>query len=279
MKIGPYSVSSVVSHSFALDGGAMFGVVPKPLWERSLPADERNRIPMVTRLLLLESSDAKILIDLGCGDKFNSKMSDIYKCVRRTSVPLHEVVPQVTHVLITHLHFDHVGGVSYYDAGGSLATSFPNAQHLVPRRQWEYAKDPNVREKASFLPENLTPLNSVTLRCVDDAEEVAPNIRVWESNGHTPGMLWVEIFDESATLVFPSDLMPTSHHVPLPYVMGYDMCARTIIEEKDAFLKKAVENNWIVVFEHDRDLAAARLAIENGRAKVREEVQIPEITS
>lgn len=275
MKIGPYYISELVTHHLALDGGAMFGAVPKALWQKVIAADERNRIPMLTRLLVLESQDAKILIDLGCGDKFSEKVADIYDINRQTDTALHQVISDITHVIITHLHFDHVGGVSYLDSSAELQLSFPKAEHIVSAAHWQYAARPNIREKASFFKQNLEPLAQAKLRKVSNGEEVLPNIRVWESFGHTKGMLWLEIFDENKTLAYAADVVPTAHHLPLPYIMGYDMCAETMVAEKEAFLQRAADPNWIVVFEHDRDTAAARIELVEGRARVVETVKLP----
>ena len=275
MKIGPYKISQIVTHHLALDGGAMFGVVPKPLWEKSIAADSRNRIPMLCRLLVLESAEHKVLIDLGCGDKFGEKLADIYDCKRQTSLALHQLLEGLTHVLITHLHFDHVGGVSYYDSEQKLQLSFPQAQHCISATHWKYGQAPNQREKASFFRENLEPLSTANLRCVQNGDLVLPNIRMWESSGHTKGMMWVEIFDESTTMVFATDVVPTAHHLPLPYIMGYDMCAETMIAEKEEFLAAAAAQNWILVFEHDRDTVAARISLDAGRAKIAERIDLP----
>lgn len=275
MQIGPYNIYQVVTHDFALDGGAMFGVVPKTLWSKLIPADERNRIPMVSRILLLVSDNAKVLIDLGCGDKFNSKLADIYAVERRTKAPLHSLLPDITHVLITHLHFDHVGGVSHLDEKGEPQLSFPNACHVLSRVHWEYSKSPSARERASFFPDNLQPLAGANRQLVEDGAEVLEGIRIHLTHGHTHGMYWLEITDGQRTLVYPSDLMPTAHHIALPYIMGYDLCAETTLREKEAFLNKAIENNWIVVFEHDRDHVAGELEFSDGRPVLARTVALP----
>ena len=280
MRVGPYEISTYVSHDFGLDGGAMFGSVPKVLWEKRIPADEKNRVPLVSRILILESSTHKIIVEMGCGEKWSEKERDIFNFSARSSRPLHKVLEGVSDVILTHLHFDHAGGLSYLDENQELKLSFPDAKYYLQATHWDYVKNPVQREKASFLKENIEPLNQVDLRLSTNGQQILPNIRVWELSGHTRGMQWVEVFDESNTLVFPADLIPTAHHLPTPYVMGYDICAERTFLEKEAFLTQAVSDDWTLVFAHDLNTAAAKVGrSSSGRFEVAELVPIPEITA
>ena len=264
MQIGRYRVSFHNHGTFRLDGGAMFGSVPKVLWERVAPADDANRIVMATRSLIIEHGERKMLVDTGCGDKWNAKTRAIFDLPDAAYQP----VAGVTDVLLTHLHFDHAGGISRLESGMPLP-NYPHAIHHVPRENLANARDPHPRERASYLAENIDMLSQVDLRLTDDNLDVWPGLTVHRSDGHTRGLMWLTLADGGETLAYPTDLVPTSHHLPLPYAMGYDMCAETVIEEKRLFLDQAVAGNWLVVFEHDPVVEAARLAFdERGRAVV-----------
>lgn len=264
MQIGRYRVSFHNHGTFRLDGGAMFGAVPKALWERVAPADDANRIVMATRSLIIEDGKRKMLVDTGCGDKWNPKTRGIF------GIPdgPYEPVEGVTDVLLTHLHFDHAGGLSRLENGAPVP-NYPHAMHHVPRENLANAQNPHPRERASYLAEIIGVLSQVDLRLTDDGQAIWPGLTVHRSDGHTRGLMWLTLSDGGETLAFPSDLIPTSHHLPLPYAMGYDMCAETVIEEKRQFLEQAVTGNWLVVFEHDPTVASGRLAFdERGRAGV-----------
>ena len=180
----------------------------------------------------------------------------------------------VTDVLLTHLHFDHAGGISRFGEKG-IEPCYPGAVHFVGRDNYENAKAPNVREKASYLPENVDAVAMVSHRFTEDGDEVWPGITVHQANGHTRGLQWVNVSDGGITIVFPADLIPTSKHLPLPFVMGYDICAERALAEKEAFTANAVAEGWIVVFEHDPVLGAAKVAFDDrGRAVVAEPVEL-----
>lgn len=270
MQIGRFSVRVHNHGFFRLDGGAMFGAVPKTMWSRVAPADESNRILMATRSLVIEDGGRKMLVDVGCGDKWNEKTRAIFDFPEGPYRP----VPGVTDVLITHFHFDHAGGISRFE-GDTPVANYPDAIHHVPRANLENARHPNVRERASYLAENLDVLDTVDSRRLEDGDEVWPGVTVHRSDGHTLGLQWVRISDGGETAAFPTDLIPTSHHLPLPYPMGYDMCAQTVMEERRRFLERAVAERWVVVFEHDPEVGAARLEFdERGRAVVGERLEL-----
>jgi glyoxylase-like metal-dependent hydrolase (beta-lactamase superfamily II) len=265
MQVGRYRISVHNHGFFRLDGGAMFGSVPKTLWAREAPPDEENRILLATRSLIVEDGSRKILVDVGCGDKWSEKNRAIF-CI--SDAP-YEPVKGVTDVLLTHLHFDHGGGVSRY-IDGQLRACYPDARHYVSAANLDNAKKPNVRERASYLAENVEILEKVDLALTEDGQEVFPGISVHQAHGHTRGLQWVKVTDED-TVVYPADMIPTSKHLPLPFVMGYDMCAERALAEKGAFLNQAVAGNWLIVFEHDPVLDAARIKFdERGRAVIAE---------
>lgn len=260
MKVKNFEISQLVLEDFCLDGGAMFGSVPKNLWNKKITADEQNRIQMCTRILFLKNESNKILIDLGCGEKENDKFRKIYNIVKRSSQSLQQLFPDITDIILTHLHFDHAGGITYKE-NNNIKLNFPNANIYLQKKNYERALNPSIREKASYLKDNIDPLRNAKLHLCQDKEEIIPGIKVFQVNGHTDGMQWILIGDElSEAVAYVSDLIPTAHHVPLPYIMGYDLCASTTLKEKADFLEKAWKYNWTVVFEHDFNTAAGKIA-------------------
>lgn len=266
MKIGPYTLHEIHAGRLHLDGGAMFGIIPKPLWERKIPADARNRIPLAMRCLLLEGDGRLVLIDNGLGDKYDQKFAGIYG-VDQESSELHRSLAaagfgadEITDVVLTHLHFDHGGGSTTRDADGRLRVAFPNATFHVQRSHWDWAHV-SPREGASFLAENLDLLEaSGQLRFVDGPGEVLPGIEAAVVNGHTRGQQILKIRDEAETLVFAADLLPTAAHVPVLWVMAYDVAPLDTIAEKQAFLEQAATEGWTICFEHDTEVATARIS-------------------
>ena len=275
MRIGDYEISAPVVDHLSLDGGAMFGSVPKVLWERVITPDEKNRIPLACRLLLLKSSERTFLVDVGCGDKWSEKEKGIFAFESQLDAPLSEVLSGVTDVIITHLHFDHAGGISVRGEDGELRLSFPDARVYVSKKNYEHAKSPGVREKASYLSDNISVLETADLRLTEDGEEIVPGLSVHQANGHTHGLQWPKLTGDQGTIVFPSDLMPTAHHVPVAWVMGYDLSAETAMAEKQEFLARAEQETWMVVFEHDRQTAAGTIGRdERGRYKLKSAISL-----
>ncbi len=266
-KIGPYSLHAVETGRFGLDGGAMFGVVPKPLWNRRIPADDRNRIPLAMRCLLLEDGDRLILIDNGIGDKFDDKFADIYGVsFSGSSLPqslsgLGFGLDEVTDVVITHLHFDHCGGSTIKTADG-LIVAFPNARFHVQLKHWASANAPNARERASFLRENIEPLaESGQLVFVDGEEELFPGVSAITVDGHTEHMQLIKISDHRTTLVFAADLLPTRFHLAPAWTMAYDIRPLVSMDEKSRLLHQAAKNSWHLFFEHDPHVEVASVAV------------------
>ena len=262
-KIGSYSLYSIETGRFGLDGGAMFGIVPKPLWSRRIAADDQNRIPLNMRCLLLEGQGRVILIDNGLGDKYDRKFAEIY-ALDEDYPTLHASLARagfseedVTDVILTHLHFDHCGGSTRRSADG-LKLTFPNARYHVQRAHWEWALDPNLREQASFFDDNLDPLaESDQLSLLEGQMELFPGVELILVNGHTESQQLVKISDEETTLVFVADLLPTTAHLRLPWIMAYDVRPLVTLEEKARFLEAAVDGSWHFFFEHDPEIAVA----------------------
>jgi len=265
MTIGPYSLHEIHAGELRLDGGAMFGIIPRPLWERRAIPDERGRIRLAMRCLLLEGEGRVILIDNGLGDKYDSKFADIY-AVDQESSELHRSlnaagfgVGDVTDVILTHLHFDHCGGSTIRRSDGSVAVAFPNARYHVQDAHWKWAHV-SPREQASFLAENLEPLaKSGQLVLHDGAGSIFPGIETLVVDGHTRGQQLVRVFDEDTSLLFAADLLPTAAHVPLLWIMAYDVAPLDTMAEKQQWLTKAADEGWMIYFEHDPAVTVCRV--------------------
>ncbi|HHJ51944.1 MAG TPA: MBL fold metallo-hydrolase [Caldithrix abyssi] len=280
MKIGDYDIFTVETGYVSLDGGAMFGVVPKVLWQKTNPADELNRIQLAMRVMVIRSEQRLIVVDAGVGYKMNEKLSKIYnvdhqKYTLEESLAAHNLKPEdVTDVIITHLHFDHIGGATYYD-GDQLKLTFPNANHYVQAEQWHWALHPSDKDKASYMPENFLPIQEAgKLVQLDGPKQLFPGIDVLVMFGHTPGMQLPKISDGQTTLLYCADLMPTASHIPLPYIMGYDNNPLITLEEKKRILPQAVEEGWILVFEHDPFRAAGTVEKTDKGYRLKEEIKL-----
>lgn len=264
--LGAYTLHVIETGRFGLDGGAMFGIVPKPLWSRRIDADEQNRIPLAMRCLLLTSPERTVLVDCGLGDTFDgTKYRDIYAVDTETSSLLDSlasvgVAPEdVTDVILTHLHFDHCGGATQEGPTGR-ETTFPNATYHVQRDHWQWAVDSNPKEQGSFRRPTFLPIEEHgQLHRVDGEGEVLPGINVLLANGHTHAQQMVKITGSGTTLVYVADLLPTSHHLAPAWTMAYDIRPLVTIDEKQTFLERAVEAEWNLFFEHDPDVEVASL--------------------
>lgn len=242
---------------FKLDGGAMYGVVPKTLWSKYQEADEQNRVTWAMRCLLIEKDDKLILIDTGVGDKQDEKFFSHFELhgTERLIPSLAKAgfkPEDITDVVLTHLHFDHCGGAVSKDENGKLSLTFPNATYWSEAEHWQAAMNPNPREKASFLKENIVPIEeSGKLKFIDEYTSIIPELTFSLAHGHTEGMIIPIINYNGKTIVYMADLIASPSHIPLAWVMGYDLHPLTVIREKEVFLKEAVDNNFILFFEHD----------------------------
>ena len=254
----------VVLSRFRLDGGAMFGAVPRVLWERQRKPDEEGRIDLVGRALLLSDGERTILVDAGVGDKFDESARARFCVVTAADSELPFQWAELTDIVPTHLHFDHGGGLTRWRDGDRNEAELvaPQARVFLQEANWEHAGAPGVRERGSYLRENVEPLKEARLELLNDSVEVVPGVRVRRSDGHTRGMQWLVVETTHGVVAFPSDLVPTASHLHLPWGMGYDMCAERLLEEKQAFLEEAVAGRWIVVFAHDPETPAGRVGVD-----------------
>jgi glyoxylase-like metal-dependent hydrolase (beta-lactamase superfamily II) len=264
LTLGPWSVHTLETGTLRLDGGSMFGSVPKPIWSRSHPADDRNRILLAARALLLEGQGRRVLVDIGVGDKFPPKLAYIYAVdhaehtLERSLAALGLGVGDITDLVLTHLHFDHAGGATRLQ-NGVLVPRLPRAQVHVQRRNLENARRPNPRERASYFAENWEPLEQAgLLRVWDGAQRPWPGIELFTADGHTRGQQLARVSGPEGTLYYVADLIPTASHVRIPFVMGYDVAAIETMEEKRALLTRAAAEGAWVCLEHDPTIALAR---------------------
>jgi glyoxylase-like metal-dependent hydrolase (beta-lactamase superfamily II) len=259
-RLGAFTIHTLEAGIQRLDGGAMFGVVPKPLWEQRIPADERNRIPLAMRCLLVETSDALVLIDTGIGNKEDAKFREIYGLENAgTPTRLEDAIrdagfepDRIDIVVDSHLHFDHAGGNCFVDDERQIRLSFPRARYFVQQREFELAHSRNERIRASYLTHNFDPVHDAgRFTFLDGASEVVPGIRVLPTPGHTPGHQSVLVSSEGETALFLADLVPTSAHLPYPWIMGYDLEPLVTLETRKALLPRARDEGWLLVFVHD----------------------------
>jgi glyoxylase-like metal-dependent hydrolase (beta-lactamase superfamily II) len=274
MRIGDYSLVSLETGRFYLDGGAMFGVVPKVLWNKSNPADARNRIELALRVLLVKNDKRCIVVDTGIGSGWNEKFVDIYgvdhsrdslvDSLRKINLRTEDI----TDVVITHLHFDHAGGATFLDKDGTIKPTFQNATYYIQKKHYEWAIKPSEKDQASFVKDKYVPLfQQGKLKLLNGELELFPGIFIKLSDGHTVAQQTVLITDGKNTLYHPGDIIPTSSHVPLPFIMGYDNFPLITLEEKKSILTRAVEGKWTLFFEHDPKYAA-RLVEKNEKGFV-----------
>jgi glyoxylase-like metal-dependent hydrolase (beta-lactamase superfamily II) len=262
MQIGNYKLSVINTGFFRLDGGAMFGIIPKNLWEKTNPTDGQNRIKLATRNLLLENGSRKILVDTGMGDKWDEKAKKIYDIDQKRNsieIALHELnlkPEDITDVILTHLHFDHTGG-STKSEKDKLVPAFPNAKYFVQKKNYEWAMNPSERDKGSYIKENFAPLFEEGILNLISDESFDNEINFIVVNGHTFGQQLLKISDSKNTILYCCDLFPTTSHIPLPYVMGYDLQPLITVTEKKKILPVAVEENWKLFFEHDPETVLA----------------------
>lgn len=271
-------VSTIIAGYFKLDGGAMHGVVPKSMWQKVNPSDDNNMCTWAMRCLLIETGDRKILVDNGMGDKQDEKFYSHFhphgeETVESSLAKHGYTSADITDVFLTHLHFDHCGG-SIKREGDKLVPVFPNATYWSNQSHWDWAIEPNPREKASFLKENILPIQeSGQLKFIDvkDGEEWISGIRIHYVDGHTEQMMLLQLSTDNNTFLYCADLVPSAAHVSMPWIMSYDMRPLDTLDEKQRLLGKAVEQNWTLIFEHDPKIECASLHKDDkGRIRIKD---------
>jgi len=260
-----WKIKIIESGTFKLDGGAMMGSVPKILWEKTNPCDELNRIDLSMRCLLLDNGKDVVLIEAGIGNKNNEKFMKMFS-VCQSTFPLKDELKKygyeltdVTHVILTHLHFDHAGGATCFD-GEAIIPTFPNAEYIISRTNWEAGIKPNPKDRASYLIENFLSIKeSNQLTLVEDNQKIMDSIEGLAFYGHTTGQQLIKITVDNDSLIFCSDLIPLKSHLKIPWIMGYDLNAMKTLEEKTLFLDQAAKENWLLFFYHDPKTMAVRI--------------------
>lgn len=270
LAIGGWQIDPVDTGRFWLDGGAMFGVVPWTMWSKLNPPDAKNRIELGMRAMLLRGHGRTVLVDCGAGEKWSAKLAEIYgmtpagSAVERGLAALGVKTADVTDLVLTHLHFDHAGGLSRLGPDGALELVFPQALHWIQRTNLDWARKPHEREKASYLEEHVGPLGEAPgLRAISGSEPIYPGLSFVCCDGHTFGQQLPLVTGPEGTLFYCADLIPTFSHLPVPWVMGYDLNALLSMREKRGVLERAAKEGWIVFSEHDPGTAAARVTLDD----------------
>jgi len=262
LKIGKYTVEEIKTGTFALDGGAMFGIIPKPLWQKTNPSDEKNRIQLGARCLLLQSDSKKILIETGIGTGWDDKFKSIYKLDQSEkdlfkSLKEKGVYPsEITDVILTHLHFDHVGGAVLKE-NGKLIPAFPNAKYHVQKEHYEYSRNSSDKDKGSFITDRFVPLAEEGVLNFTNDNQFDDEISFIKVYGHTIAQQLIKLSDGNKTYLYAADLVPFYSQIPVVYLMGYDIHPVKTIEEKKKYLSLAVKEDWKLIFGHDPNIAMA----------------------
>ena len=280
MKIGKYDLYSVETSEFGLDGGGMFGIIPKPVWEKKVSADELNRVNMVTRSLLLVSDEKKILIDTGNGTKWEEKYKKIYDIntdqynIEKSLGKYGFSSEQITDVICTHMHFDHIGGNTKIKSGEVVPT-FPNAKYWISEENWKLANHPSQKDAGSFIEHDWKVLaENQMIEIIDGREPFIEGIETFVTHGHTPGLLHPIVSDGSNKLFYGADIFPMVAHIPIPWVMAYDVQPVVTMEEKQKLLQKMEREDWILFFEHDPHIQACTVHKDGKHYKLNKRIQI-----
>ena len=280
MKIGKYDLYSVETSEFGLDGGAMFGIIPKPVWEKKVSADELNRVNMVTRSLFLVSDEKKILIDTGNGTKWEEKYKKIYDIntdqynIEKSLGKYGFSSEQITDVICTHMHFDHIGGNTKIKSGEVVPT-FPNAKYWISEENWKLANHPSQKDAGSFIEHDWKVLaENQMIEIIDGREPFIEGVETIVTHGHTPGLLHPIVSDGSNKLFYGADIFPMVAHIPIPWVMAYDVQPVVTMEEKQKLLQKMEREDWILFFEHDPHIQACTVHKDGKHYKLNKEIKI-----
>jgi glyoxylase-like metal-dependent hydrolase (beta-lactamase superfamily II) len=275
---------SVNAGYFKLDGGAMFGVVPKSMWNKLNPADENNMCNWAMRCWLIEDGNRLILVDNGMGEKQDAKFFGFYylngdDTLQRSIGKLGFNFDDITDVVLTHLHFDHCGGsIKFNEDRTKLVPTFKNATYHVNEKHWNWAINPNAREKASFLKENILPIQeSGQMKFMTEQTKLIDGLSFIEVNGHTEAMMLPKLEYNGNTLLYMADLIPSAAHIPLPYIMSYDVRPLDTLKEKTTILSEAAKNNWLLFFEHDNSVECVSLEQTEKGIKKKEELKVADL--
>jgi len=275
IRLGDFELHAVRDGFFRLDGGAMFGIVPKVAWERVTAADDKNRITLSLTNLLIRAHGKNILVDTGIGTKHDPKFVDMYAIVHPPTTPESlgkiGVKPEdIHHVIISHLHFDHAGGATIR-RNGDVVSTYPNAEYLIQEGMWREAQEPNPRTKGSYFPEDFLPLEKTgKLKLIRGDHEVVPGVRCVLTGGHVKHHQVVRIESRGEKAIYWADMMPTSNHVKPAWVMGYDLFPHEVAALKQKWLAEAIREGWVNVFEHDPAISMARI-VDDGKGGFRVE--------
>ncbi len=270
MRLGRFQLNHISDGSIRLDGGAVFGIVPRVLWERKMRPDDRNRVRLGLNCLLIRTPNEAILVDTGAGRKYSPKERDIYGVGEEPDIVarlanLGMEPGDVDLVINTHLHFDHCGGNTRWE-GREVVSNFPNATYIVAREDYLTATRRNERTAVSYRPENWVPLQEAhQLRLVDGEQEIVPGVSLVHTPGHTPGHHSVKVQSGGETVFFLGDLCATTAHVPLPWIMGYDLFPLTTLETRKRIYSRAVAEKWLLLFDHDPHVVASFMSRREGR--------------
>lgn len=271
LTIGHFQIYGLRDGFFSLDGGAMFGVIPKTLWEKKYPADELNRIRLGLNSLLIRTEEINVLVDTGIGTHPDSKFNDMYSLELKPGLvdALKDIGLEredIDYVINTHLHFDHCGGNTFIDSGGEIVPTFPHADYIVQKGEWESTFNPTPRDKSSYLTKYFRPIKEHNqLHLVEGDTQIIEGIEVLLTPGHTAFHQCVKIEFEGQVVFFLGDMVPTSAHAGLPYVMSYDLFPLTTIKNKEKFYKLAIEGNWTMAFNHDPEFFFGKIEKRDGK--------------
>ena len=274
MKLGDFELDVISDGHFWLDGGSMYGVVPKVLWDKLTPADAQNRIRLSLNCLLIRTPTGMVLVDTGLGEKLSKRSKEIYRTERKenlfSSLAALGIDPtDIDFVINTHLHFDHCGG-NTIRMNGRYVPAFPNAKYIIQKVEWSNANQPNEKTRSSYRRSDFMPLDEAgQAQLVDGNYEVVPGVKTMVTRGHTQGHQSVFISSRGSKALYLGDIIPTTHHLKMSYMTGFDMYPVELLETKKDIIKRAVEGNWLLIFEHDPKIVFTYIYEEEGTIKVK----------